>query len=71
MLKKGFCFMMIFYLLSFSGCDSGDPPFKKVLNVPYCPQTYAYYCAAACVQMWSNYDGFSTTQAEVVAWTGA
>ena len=72
MIKKCFLFLVVAYLINFTGCVGGsDPPFNKVLNVPYCPQSYAYYCAAACVQMWSNYDGFDTTQAEVVSWTGA
>ena len=69
--KKSFCFIVLIFLISFTGCDGDDPPFKKVLNVPYCPQSYAYYCAAACVYMWATYDGIPCTQAQVANWTGA
>jgi hypothetical protein len=71
MIKKCCLFLIIVSLMSVSGCDSGDPPLEKVLNVPYCPQSYAYYCAAACVHMWSLFDGYGTTQSQVVSWTGA
>jgi len=71
MIKKAFRFFVFIVLIVFLGCGEGDPPFKKVLNVPYCPQSYAYYCAAACVYMWALFDGIPCTQAQVVSWTGA
>jgi hypothetical protein len=71
MIKKSFRFIVLIILIIFIGCDGDDPPLKKVLNVSYCPQSYAYYCAAACVYMWATYDGIPCTQAQVANWTGA
>ena len=56
MIKKLCCLFIIIAFMSMTGCDDGDPPFKRVLNVPYHSQVYHTYCAAACIQMWAQYD---------------
>jgi len=50
------------------------PTTHKVLSVPYFSQIYLGWCGAACIQMWSYYDGYSPTQQEIasyIGWTGA
>lgn len=70
MIKKSFLVIIFIVLIGFTGCYD-DPPLRKVLNVPYCPQTYDYYCGATCVYMWALFDGIPCTLSQIVSWTGA
>ncbi|UCH94434.1 MAG: hypothetical protein JSV88_29760 [Candidatus Aminicenantes bacterium] len=71
MIKKICCFIMIIASMCFSGCDSGDPPYKIKLNVPYHCQTEYNFCAPACIQMWAEYDtGFLYPQSEIAGYIG-
>ena len=52
-----------------------SPPTYKVISVPYFSQRFLGWCGAACVQMWSHYDGYNPTQQEIASqmsgWTGS
>lgn len=55
-------------------CCTPTPPHYKVLSVPFFAQIYNGWCGAACIQMWSYYDGYSPTQQQIaqqIGWTGA
>lgn len=71
MLKKCCLFVIIVCLMSFSGCDSGDPPNRIVLNVPYYHQAEYNFCAPACMQMWIKFDmGYYYNQYDIAATIG-
>jgi hypothetical protein len=71
MIKKTFLFFVLIVLISFTGCDGDDPPYKKVLNVPYYFQVEYNFCAPACMQMWIKYEmGYYYNQYDIAAYIG-
>lgn len=51
-------------------CCHPEPSHHKVLNVPYRPQENPAWCASACVQMWSHYEGYSYSQEYIANYIG-
>jgi hypothetical protein len=54
-------------------CCSRQVLHHKVLPVPFKPQLYNGWCAAACVQMWAEYDNNHPSQediARIIGWEG-
>lgn len=64
----GITFLLMFF---FAGCFDG--PWTDELDVPFMYQTTDHFCVAACIQMWSQYDGRSPmpTQREIYDYVGS
>jgi hypothetical protein len=63
------CFIFTVFFIT---CNDGNPPvYQKILNIPYCAQEQYNYCAAACIQMWAQYDGQNYSQSEIASSIGA
>ncbi|NIO81238.1 MAG: hypothetical protein GTN53_09735 [Candidatus Aminicenantes bacterium] len=68
--KVLFWLIIIYIVLFYTGCGS-EPPYYRVLPVPFFWAEGYQWCTVACIQMWAHYDGNTHVgQAEIASYVG-